>query len=137
MSRHSSYNSHASRLTYNSHDLLTTNKQNFGGHPTSSPLTKEQQLRQRSKALFEEETEGKQHSFTQVSNTTSTFPFTTQMNMKMTLKGEGSPPKTQTRKGTKELQRNFTPTNNFRQQREDPNYLQQFRIPPSNVDMRG
>jgi hypothetical protein len=50
MSRHSSYNSHASRLTYNSHDLLT--KHCGGG---GSPVTKEKQLRERSRTVYEEQ----------------------------------------------------------------------------------
>lgn len=46
LSRHSSYNSHASRFSYNSHDLLSKH--------ASGPITKEQQLRQKSKAMCEE-----------------------------------------------------------------------------------
>lgn len=47
-SRHSSYNSHASRLSYTSHDLLTGGR--HGGF--GQAITKESQLIQRAKTLY-------------------------------------------------------------------------------------
>ncbi|CAL8142651.1 unnamed protein product [Orchesella dallaii] len=47
-SRHSSYNSHASRLSYTSHDILSGGRHGGFGHP----LTKESQLIQRAKTLY-------------------------------------------------------------------------------------
>lgn len=50
-SRHSSYNSHASRLSYNSHDLLSGGGRHGGGG-FGHAITKESQLLQRAKTLY-------------------------------------------------------------------------------------
>ncbi|ODM91688.1 Sodium channel protein para [Orchesella cincta] len=52
-SRHSSYNSHASRLSYTSHDILAGGRHSGFGQP----VTKEMQLIQRAKNLYGAETE--------------------------------------------------------------------------------
>lgn len=49
-SRHSSYNSHASRLSYTSHDLLSGEGRH--GRTLGHTITKESQLIQRAKTLY-------------------------------------------------------------------------------------
>lgn len=50
-SRHSSYNSHASRLSYTSHDILAGGRYGHG-LPFGQPITKESQLIQRAKNIY-------------------------------------------------------------------------------------
>lgn len=50
-SRHSSYNSHASRLSYTSHDILAGGRHLAHG-PFGQPVTKESQLIQRARNMY-------------------------------------------------------------------------------------